>query len=295
MLVILKKEEIKCVYYCNIIISNVIIMNRYITSSITALNSPYLSINNTGLGNVLFQIASVYGIAKSLNINCDFPYVKIFGLKLKELYNYDHLSIIFRNVPMCKNDISYEESVREFDNRKCDNDMINKIKNSTNNNIIIDSYLQDDMYFENYKNEIIELFSPDENSYSYIINKYFNNMEDYTIISVHYRNDNFGETLNDDYYINACNYMMNNYKNPFFYIFSDDITKVNLSIYDNYNYKIIENEVDYIHLWIMSLCHHNIISHSTFSWWGAYLNKNNDKIVLCNKTNWNYFRNFISI
>lgn len=270
-------------------------MNRYITSSITALNSPYLSVNNTGLGNVLFQISSVYGIAKSLNINYDFPYVKLLGLKLKELYNYDHLSIIFRNVPMCRDDISYSELIRESNPKNYDNEMVNKIKNSPNNIIIDHSHLEDDIYFENYKNEIIDLFSPDENSYSYIINKYFNNMEDYTIISIHHRNDNFSGVLNDDYYIKACNYMINNTKNPFFYIFSDDITKINLSNYNNYNYKIIEKEVDYIHLWTMSLCHHNIISNSTFSWWGAYLNKNDDKIVLCNQTNWNYYRNFISI
>ena len=68
-------------------------------------------------------------------------------------------------------------------------------------------------------------------------------------------------------------------KTDTFLIFSDDIEWCKNNFKGN-NLIFIENEKDYVELFLQSKCTHNIISSSSFSWWGAYLNnKPNRKTV----------------
>tara|TARA_R100001509_G_C4863887_1_gene214372 strand:- start:140 stop:901 length:762 start_codon:yes stop_codon:yes gene_type:complete len=62
-------------------------------------------------------------------------------------------------------------------------------------------------------------------------------------------------------------------------VFSDDLEWCKQNFIGD-KFIFIENEKDYVELFLQSKCTHNIISSSSFSWWGAYLNKNKDKTVV---------------
>jgi hypothetical protein len=64
--------------------------------------------------------------------------------------------------------------------------------------------------------------------------------------------------------------------NPVFISENNDWVKENMD-YDNSI--IVSNLEDYEELWMMSLCTNNIISNSSFSWWGAFLNRNDNKNI----------------
>ena len=66
------------------------------------------------------------------------------------------------------------------------------------------------------------------------------------------------------------------------FVFSDDIEwcKENISFpYKTIFVKGDEEKVE-LDMWLMSFCDHNIISNSSFSWWGAWLNENAEKYVI---------------
>jgi hypothetical protein len=69
-----------------------------------------------------------------------------------------------------------------------------------------------------------------------------------------------------------------------FIVFSDDEKWIKENIKGK-NIIYIQRNHDYIDLYLMSQCNHNIIANSTFSWWGAWLNNNQNKKVVA-PTKW---------
>ena len=90
--------------------------------------------------------------------------------------------------------------------------------------------------------------------------------------------------LNMNYYKNAIKLLEKNFSNDIhFFLFSDDIEWVvdNLKI-KNSTFIINGLKSDpHEDIYLMSLCDHNIIANSSFSWWGAWLNTNPEKMVVC--------------
>jgi hypothetical protein len=90
------------------------------------------------------------------------------------------------------------------------------------------------------------------------------------------------------YYRRAIVLMQKFVVNPTYFVFCDysDWARENLNfirpaVFINGN----GDEKNYEDLWLMSLCHHFIIPNSTFSWWGAWLSKNPEKVVIA-ATKW---------
>lgn len=88
--------------------------------------------------------------------------------------------------------------------------------------------------------------------------------------------------LGMDYYEQAIQFVCNKIRNPMIYIFSDDIDWVKSNFNTKYQVHYVDGSVGgpEFSIYLMSKCKHNIISNSTFSWWGAWLNQNPEKIVV---------------
>jgi hypothetical protein len=152
--------------------------------------------------------------------------------------------------------------------------------------IYFDGWWQDMIFYE--KNDSLIQFKKMNISYenSQIL-KHINCSDS---VSIHIRRGDYleeknykkyGNICNLNYYEKAISLIKKNLENPHFFIFSDDIewAKNNLKLI---NVTFVTNNKDnesFIDMFLMTKCKANIIANSSFSYWGAYLNKENKKVI----------------
>jgi hypothetical protein len=104
-------------------------------------------------------------------------------------------------------------------------------------------------------------------------------------VAVHVRRGDYLNSKHYNIYGNICSYtyyeaafgiIKTKFKNPVFFVFSDDIDWAKDKFKEEKIYYISWNQRQnsYIDMYLMSNCRANIIANSTFSYWSAYINKN---------------------
>jgi hypothetical protein len=263
-----------------------------------------------GIGNQLFQIFMIISKAIETETQFFFPDKEQLCLKRHAYWNsfLSRLKIFLQTEEFIKCQITKIIQEERFEYQEFDVKLINK------ENILFYGYFQSYKYFEKNYRTIYDLIDVDKYKYD-LINKIscFNVLKNVTelitcdndltiydkAISMHFR-------LGDYKNIQHCHPLMTlkYYSNCLKYLNESgvDLTKFKILYFCENNLSDIRHVIqiinnlqseypylefvrqpgleDYEEMLLMSLCKHNIIANSTFSWWGAYFNNREDKIVM---------------
>lgn len=267
-----------------------------------------------GLGNQMFQYAFAYSVSRKLNQSfeldvSDFetywhphnssnywhPYqLNVFQIKhestphkvkLKERSLLNRAAIKLKTIKhklLIKD--YYQEPYYHFDKN------VFNIQGDT----YFTGFWQSERYFKEYRDELLVQFDL-KKPLCAKSKKYKEAILSNNSICLHIRRGDYVTDSNTnafhgvcplEYYQKATKYITQNISESCFYIFSDDLNwaKGNLDFIENKIFIESEEGIpNYEEMHLMTLCKHNIIANSSFSWWGAWLNQNPDKKVIAPK------------
>lgn len=225
------------------------------------------------LGNQLYQIASTYALALDNNDECgfDFYYREEEGLSGHGPQAY--IGNIYKKLRQLPDGwrpgSTYSESL-PFDYKPI----------PYRPNMLLSGYFGSEYFFMHRRKEVLDLFK-DKEAYDTIKNDFTNS------VSLHIRRGDYINKptvhpfLSVRYYTRAMEYLENKADIDKIFLFCEDrdLDWCKENFKDN-RIVFTNGLPDYIHLYMMSLCDHNIIANSSFSAWGSWLNERDDKIII---------------
>jgi len=230
-----------------------------------------------GLGNMMFQVACGESWRKKgydvvyTKVDHNFNYIKHNYTPFR---NSDEYKNIFVNFDWNKYKAPDNHGLIEYHVPFVYTDIVPK------DGVEYLGYFQSERNF--YSSEFIKwLFEPTERVVSLLADSY--DIFDCTTCSIHVRRQDYLQlsdyhhNLTVDYYKKAI-WTLNPFKVDKFLVFSDDIKWCKETFTEDHF--IFMDSVDYIALYQMILCDHNIIANSSLSWWGAYLDENFSKVII---------------
>lgn len=259
-----------------------------------------------GLGNQMFQYAMYKSLEKKGKLvkldsksfyetkkeHNGYELERIFDIKPNkptkedlEKFDENNISTLFKIKRKLFGDKKFVYDTKEY----VFNKDVYKLKNS-----YLNGYWQSIKYFEGIENDIKKDFrfkNQLDNKNLEILNE----IENSNSISIHIRRGDYmspenynmyGCIASPTYYKKAIKVIEEKVENPTFFVFSNDMdwVKKNIQINSRVFYiDINSGNGSYKDMQLMSNCKHNIIANSSFSWWGAWLNENKNKIVIAPK------------
>jgi len=235
-----------------------------------------------GLCNYMFQVACAYSYALKNNKECFFTTTDSV-VRHRHVDNYkDNVfnKVVFLESYDFSSFFKYNEPHFHFSQIP-----------TIDTDVHLDGDFQSEKHFSEHEKEIRELFSYPEDVKNKIVEKWKHLLNKETC-SMHVRRCDYLKYQDAyiipgiDYYLKASKQMP---EDSVFLVFSDDIQWCKENFPDMpEKFIFVEKQLDYEDLLLMSLCKNNIIANSSFSWWGAWLNENNNKIVVAPKKWFNF-------
>lgn len=162
-------------------------------------------------------------------------------------------------------------------------------------------YFQSGQYFEDIEEQVRSAFRFSDKIWEGLdqsllerIKGYQRRIEDSLAVSVHIRRGDYleneaayGHICTEAYYRKAIDFVRNKHPHAVFFFFSNEPGWVKgwleREYPENLSFEVIEGTDEltgYLDMYLMSRCKHHIIANSSFSWWGAWLNPDKEKIVI---------------
>tara|TARA_R100000458_G_scaffold36852_1_gene34314 strand:- start:2490 stop:3290 length:801 start_codon:yes stop_codon:yes gene_type:complete len=239
-----------------------------------------------GLGNQMFQYACAKAIAEANQtkafVDKSFLEDKNSGVTVFRNFELD----LFPNIKAFSYAGEQCEVIPVHEPHYHCSHEIKNVRLNENQHLYLVGYWQTYKYFESIEKKIRhEFMFPDisETKTEKLRQKILS--ENSVMINVRradYLTDSLFEDITMDYYDVCISKIENMIVNPTFYVFSDDVDWCKQN-FDDDKFTVVDHShkgqkfIDYLNL--MSSCKHHIIPNSTFAWWSAWLNENDDKIV----------------
>ena len=155
--------------------------------------------------------------------------------------------------------------------------------------VYLDGQWQSEKYFKGSRDAIIKQFTLKSELQNFGGNVR-HSIEMSESVSLHIRRTDYVTTKKHkyhqcdlEYYNSAIKKITEVHKNIEIFVFSDDMRWTKEHIVFEYPTHFVEGYKDYEDIFLMSLCKHNVIANSSFSWWGAWLSQHKNKITIAPK------------